>query len=100
MRVTFLRPAQAEVDEAVGYFDEQREGLGDRFEQDLLAAVQSMMAQPLAGKLVSGRVRKWRLRTFRYNLIYVVDPEEIIVIAVAHHRRRPNYWLSRLSLLR
>ena len=97
MRVRFLKPAQAEVDEAVAYFDQQREGLGDRFEQDLLATLQSMTDQPLAGKLISGQVRRWRFRTF--HLIYIVDPEEVIVLAVAHHRRRPNYWRIRLSLL-
>lgn len=35
MRARFLKPAEIEVDEAIAYFDQQREGLGDRFEQDL-----------------------------------------------------------------
>jgi len=39
-QVRFLRAAQAEADEAVAYFDEQRQGLGDRFEQELTDAVE------------------------------------------------------------
>lgn len=96
----FLKPAEAEVDEAVIYFDEQRPGLGDRFEQDLLATVTFIIEHPLSGKRISEHVRKFRLRTFRYNVIYVIDELEIVIVAVAHHRRRPGYWQSRLTLLR
>ena len=100
IRARFLKPAEAEVDEAVAYFDEQRQGLGDRFEQDLLATINFVIEHPLSGKSLNERVRKFRLRTFRYNLIYVIDELDIVVVAVAHHRRRPGYWHSRLTLLR
>lgn len=96
----FLKPAEAEAEEAVAYFDQQRPGLGDRFEQDLLATVSFVIEHPLSGQSLNERVRKFRLRTFRYNLIYVIDELEIVVLAVAHHRRRPGYWHSRLTFLR
>jgi plasmid stabilization system protein ParE len=96
MEARFLKPAQAEVDEAVAYFDEQREGLGDRFEQDLLHTLTVIIEHPLIGKPLSKRVRKFKLRKFRYNVIYVIDDHEVIVVAVAHHRRRPGYWRGRL----
>lgn len=100
IRARFLKPAENEVDEAVAYFDEQRPGLGDRFEQDLFATINFLVDHPLSGKLINERVRMFRLRTFRYNVIYVNDEVEIIVVAVAHYRRRPGYWHSRLSVLR
>jgi plasmid stabilization system protein ParE len=99
-RVRFLRPAEAEIDEAVAYFDRQRQGLGDRFEQDLMEAVTFVARRPLSGKPIGKQVRKWGLRKFRYNVIYVLEEDEIIVVAVAHHRRRPGYWLGRLTTLR
>ena len=97
MRVRFLRPASVEVDEAVTYFDEQREGLGDRFERDLQEAIAFSTAHPSSGKPLSRRTRKLRLRTFPYDVIDVAEPDELIVVAIAHHRRRPGYWLNRLS---
>lgn len=100
MRARFLKPAEAEVDEAVTYFDEQRTGLGERFEQDLLATVSFVTTHPFSGKPISKLVRKFPLRTFKYNLVYVLDDEELIIVAVAHHRRRPGYWHGRLVLLR
>ena len=47
MRVAFLKPAQAEVDEAVAYFDEQREGLGGEFMEEISAVVDAIEEEPL-----------------------------------------------------
>ena len=91
---------RSEVEEAVAYFDEQREGLGERFEQDLSDTVTFVIERPLAGKPLSKLVRKFRLHTFSYNVIHAIDANEIVIIAVAHHRRRPGYWRNRLGMLR
>jgi hypothetical protein len=45
-------------------------------------------------------VRKRVLRAFRQNLFYVNAPDEIIVVALAPHRRRPGYWRNRLKNVR
>jgi len=99
-QVRFLPPAEAEADEAAAYFDDQRNGLGDRFEQDLLETVEFVTRHPLSGKPLTKRVRRFRLRAFRYNVVYVVDGDEIVIVAVAHHRRRPGYWRGRLDTIR
>ena len=99
MRARFLKPAQAEVDEAVSYFDEQRVGLGDRFERDLVATVTFLAEHPRSGKSIGENVRKFGLRRFRYNLIYAIEGDQIVIVAVAHHRRRPAYWSDRLTSL-
>jgi plasmid stabilization system protein ParE len=88
------------VEEAVAYFDEQRDGLGDRFERELADTVEILAEYPRSGKPLSKLVRKLRLRTFPYNLIYTIDDDEIIIVAVAHHRRHTGYWRSRLILIR
>ncbi|HET7437366.1 MAG TPA: type II toxin-antitoxin system RelE/ParE family toxin [Thermoanaerobaculia bacterium] len=100
MPARFLRPAEAEVIEAVAYFDEQRDGLGDRFEEDLTASVAFATEFPRSGKQISKNVRQLPFGRFRYNLIYVIDEDEIVIVAVAHHRRRPGYWRNRLALVR
>ena len=99
MQARFLKAAEAEANEVVAYLDEQRTGLGDRFEDDLLATVTVVSQHPFSGKAIGDIVRQSRLRTFRYNLIYVVDGDEIVIVAIAHHRRRPGYWRNRLALL-
>ena len=95
--VRFLEPAQLEAEEAVAYFDGRLEGLGDRFERELMHTTQLLHERPLIGYRLTRRVRKFRLRKFPYNVIYVVAGDEIVIVAVAHHKRRPGYWRARVS---
>jgi hypothetical protein len=41
-------------------------------------------------------VRPRVLQRFPYSIIYLVERNEIVIVAVAHHKRRPGYWLDRL----
>jgi mRNA-degrading endonuclease RelE of RelBE toxin-antitoxin system len=38
-----------------------------------------------------------RLSRFPYGLIYTIDNGDILVLAVAHLHRRPDYWRDRLE---
>jgi len=39
--------------------------------------------------------RRYRFRRFPYLMVYHVEPERIVVLAVAHAKRRPGYWKTR-----
>jgi len=54
-----------------------------------------ILAHPKLGKPVSSRVRALPISRFPYSVIYRITPEAIIVLAVAHQRRRPAYWAQR-----
>jgi len=36
------------------------------------------------------------LRKFPYSMFYIVEREVVVIVAVAHHKRRPGYWILRL----
>jgi len=99
-RYRFLEEADAEFQETIAYLDAQSEGLGDSFIDDVESAVRHVLQYPESGNPVSRHVRKSVLSKFPYNLLYVVESDEIVVVAVAAHRRRPNYWRKRLRLTR
>lgn len=92
----FLKPAEAEVEEAVAYFDRQFIGLGDRFERQVELTVALIAEHPEVGSPLTKRIRKFRVRKFKYNVIYVFDQNEIVIIAIAHHGKRPRYWRNRI----
>lgn len=92
----FVEEADAEFQEQIRYFDAQLTGLGDKFIDDVEATIALIRQYPDSGAQLSAHVRKRRLRVFRYNVVYVNDPVEIIVVAVASHYRRPGYWRNRL----
>jgi plasmid stabilization system protein ParE len=59
-------------------------------------AVEKVLANPEAFQLVSGETRHKLIRRFPYSLLYVIEPDRIRVLAVAHQKRRPGYWRNRL----
>jgi len=100
MLVRFLDPAEAEIREAIEYLNAQGENLGDRFAAEVRAALVLIAEHPHIGFSITRRVRRFRLRTFRYNVVYLRHRDEIFIVAIAHHRRRPTYWRSRLNTVR
>ena len=96
MRFRLLAPAAAELHEAVAWYDEQAPGLSERFLDEMEAARKLIMAHPNAWHLLGNGVRRYRLERFPYGLIYVVEGDEIVILAVAHLHREPTYWESRV----
>ena len=97
MKVRFLKLADREVDDAVIWYDEQTPGLGIEFLDELDRAVRLVKICPLASTQIEPEIRRFLLRRFPYSLVYGVDDETIVVIAVAHQHREPRYWADRLD---
>jgi plasmid stabilization system protein ParE len=98
--VRFLEPAEAELEETIDYLDQQSSGLGDRFRREVEASVARIRDHPLIGAPLTRRAHKLRVRRFQHNIIYGIVDESIVIIAIAHHKRRPQYWRLRLKDLR
>jgi toxin ParE1/3/4 len=67
-----------------------------------VAAAVSLIAEtpevaPVWLPMAQRRVRKWALRWYPFCLFYVVLDARLVILAVAHVRRRPGYWRSRLG---
>ena len=98
--VVFLEPAETELDGQVRYYDADSTGLGDRFEQQVEHATSLIAEYPQIGEPITKKVRKLRVQDFPFNVIYVETPAESVVVAIAPHGRRPNYWRARVRLVR
>lgn len=97
MKVRFLKSAQSEVDDAVAWYDSQSHSLGTHFLDDLDRAVRRIVAYPLSNTKIEEDLRRCLLSRFPYGIIYGLDSETIVVIAVAHLHREPRYWIDRLT---
>jgi plasmid stabilization system protein ParE len=60
-------------------------------------SVDEVVEFPLAAETVRAGIRKKVLRHFSYNLFYAVEASVIVIVAVAHQRKRPSYWRARLK---
>lgn len=77
-------------------------GLGDRFEAALDDLVYTVLEWPESGAVWPGWdsipvVRSRRVVGFPYRLVYLVQSTELVVVALAHEKRKPGYWRDRLA---
>ncbi|HEV2719823.1 MAG TPA: type II toxin-antitoxin system RelE/ParE family toxin [Thermoanaerobaculia bacterium] len=96
MKSRFHEAADAELTEAVRYYDAKAPGLGDRFLAEVKAATRRIEQFPEIAPVIEYSVRGKMLHSFPYRIMYVVDPGELFIVAIAHGKRRPGYWADRL----
>ena len=92
----FLTPAEEEMTEAALFYEAASSQLGSDFLDDVQRAVDRLRKFPEAGEAITSGLRRTLLHRFPFSLIYAIEENVIIVIAVAHHGRRPWYWQSRI----
>lgn len=102
MKVSVLPEAELEAAAAASWYDDQRPGLGDDFLVDVQQALDRIGNGPaelpcLESYAGAHDIRRCLLKRFPYLLIFVYRPDEPVVVAISHARRRPSYWLERLS---
>lgn len=91
----FHEEAEAELTEAARYYESQSLGLGTAFLLAVEVSTARIQANPQASPLVSREVHRKLLERFPYGVLYVIEPDRIRVLAVAHLKRRPGYWRRR-----
>jgi len=93
--VLLLRPAELEMLDAARYYELQASGLGGDFLDKIDSAVQDIGMHPERWPVVRFDIRRRLIHRFPYALLYRVDPEEIVIQAIMHLHRRPDYWMNR-----
>ena len=95
MNVVFLKYARQELDDATQFYEMEFSGLGQRFREEVKRAVSRIVEYPEAWPLERGDIRKCKLYKFSYALLYSLEKMHVIIIAVAHQHRKPEYWIDR-----
>lgn len=95
-RIEFLAAARRELRRAIGRYDAEEPGLGDEFLAEVDRSVHRASERPDAGSPYLAGTRRVLTRRFPYSIIYQKRGEQIVIVAVAHQRRRPDYWLRRV----
>jgi plasmid stabilization system protein ParE len=93
--------ASAELEAAAQWYEERRSGLGVEFIEAFDSALAQIARWPDVGQLVSGlpsdiSARRQPFARFPYHVVYLTWQGVVRVLAVAHDRRKPGYWFSRI----
>lgn len=95
MHVPSHPDADIEIEEAVFYYEKRSEGLGDDFLEDFERTIEQIVSSPTRYRKVICNIRQIRLKRFPFNVVYELYENDIYILAVAHVRRRPFYWIQR-----
>ncbi len=95
MKVRFLEPAYEEYREAIEFYNLQKSGLGDKFIGEIDSTISIIKNYPDSFPSYTQHTKKALVNTSPYNIIYLIQNKEIVIFAVAHQHRIPNYWVNR-----
>jgi toxin ParE1/3/4 len=88
--------ARTELDAAIAYYEQQRAGLGLALQSTVEQATRKIQQNPQIGAPYKGtEFRHYSVRRFPYVIFYAELEEAIWVVAIAHGKRRPEYWRRR-----
>lgn len=96
MKISIAAEAEEELIAGARFYAQQSDiELGFAFIVEFERSVELLRKQPKLGAPWRGTNRRMPLRRFPYSIIYLLLPEEIRVLAIAHQRRKPGYWSGR-----
>ena len=95
MKAEFHPAAAEELAAAASYYEQQAPNLGREFIAAVEATQQYVCQHPDSGQAFGAQFRRFLVRRFPYALIYHREVDRLVIVAVAHVRRRPGYWRGR-----
>jgi plasmid stabilization system protein ParE len=96
MRYEFHPEALTEYNEAAQYYATQEPGLDLRFITAVEQAIQTILEAPTRWKLSDQDVRRHLTHVFPFGVLYTIESDYVLIVAVMHLRRRPGYWKQRI----
>lgn len=93
-----VRPeAENDLKEAFSWYEDKREGLGYNFLLQVEAGLRFIERNPEVCPSEYKGARKHFIKRFPYKMIYLIEGETIIVLAVIHAKRSPNIIKKRID---
>ena len=97
MKCAFHPDARLEYREAAAFYDTRQVGLGAAFTREIETAIEQILETPERFRFIEQDVRRCLARTFPYGVLYTVERDLVLIVAIAHGSREPGYWQERLS---
>jgi toxin ParE1/3/4 len=91
----FHPDALEEYREAVRFYEAARVGLGRRFDNEVRITIKRIVQNPTQWRIFEEDVRVCSVGVFPYQILYTVEPDHVLIVAVKHDKRHPDYWRYR-----
>ena len=95
MKYVFHPEALTEYAEAVQYYTHQRTEVAQAFIDAVEDAISRIRESPTRWSVIEEDVRRCLTKRFPYGILYTIEPDYILILAVMHCSREPGYWQNR-----
>lgn len=96
MNVIFHEDAEAELVGQIEYYEDKVPGLGLDFLKEIEQSVSLIAGSPTVWPLRGLGCRRYLINRFPFSIFYLLKPDTVWIVAIAHTSRRPYYWKERL----
>jgi plasmid stabilization system protein ParE len=97
MRYAFHPEARREYLDAIAFYQRRQTALAASFTREIEAVIEQICTAPDRWRLFEQDIRRCISRRFPYAVLYSVEAEYVLIIAVMHCSREPDYWKHRIS---
>lgn len=97
MRYEFHPEALAEYEAAALYYAERDPAVAQRFVAAVEDAIDRILDSPTRWRVLDEDVRRCLTRVFPCGVLYTIEPEFVLIVAVMHCSREPGYWKRRVA---
>jgi plasmid stabilization system protein ParE len=97
VKFEFHPDALAEYEEATRHYAACRTNLEFRFISEVERAIQRILDAPDRWSVLEEDIRRCLTHVFPYALLYTVESDYVLIVAVMHSHREPGYWRARLD---
>ena len=95
-RIIFINKASDELHAAVKYYNKERPGLGFEFANEIRSTLSRMRLHPEIWVEIDSGIRRCIVKRFPYAILYLYENSQIVIIAVMHMKKKPDYWKARI----
>jgi len=93
----FHPEAAEEYAAAADYYVKLQPELGGRFYDEIEGLIETVCRQPDLFRIFDSPARRHFSTVFPYAVIYVEQPDRVVIVAVMNCKKRPGYWKHRLE---
>ena len=96
MRYEFHPEARQEFRKSTGYYENEVANLGVTFAAEIESTLNRILESPDRWPFIEQDVRTCLAHRFPFGVLYTVESDYILIVAVMHFSRKPGYWRDRL----
>jgi len=93
--IKFHPEADIEMIDSALFYETQQNNLGKRFLSNIQDSLKNIQINPCLYPIIYLDIRRCITKTFPFNVLFRINSENIVIVAIMHHSKNPNYWKYR-----